>query len=152
MEEVDIAKQRRCYYDNNNELELCPECNLKLIEQNTSVVLDAVSKGDAAQFITNLNGSRFCMICPVVVLDNSKLEQSAKAGLHNVDNVNFSVLGIVNFKAVPKDKRNKELGTGDNPLPIVPFLPQMSISKIKIGRNDFCHCGSGKKFKKCCMN
>ena len=22
----------------------------------------------------------------------------------------------------------------------------------KIGRNDPCHCGSGKKFKKCCMN
>ena len=23
---------------------------------------------------------------------------------------------------------------------------------MKIGRNDPCHCGSGKKFKKCCMN
>lgn len=22
---------------------------------------------------------------------------------------------------------------------------------IDIGRNDPCHCGSGKKFKKCCM-
>ena len=22
----------------------------------------------------------------------------------------------------------------------------------KTGRNDLCHCGSGKKFKKCCMN
>jgi hypothetical protein len=22
----------------------------------------------------------------------------------------------------------------------------------KIGRNDLCHCGSGKKFKKCCIN
>ena len=22
----------------------------------------------------------------------------------------------------------------------------------KIGRNDLCHCGSGKKFKKCCAN
>jgi uncharacterized protein YecA (UPF0149 family) len=24
-------------------------------------------------------------------------------------------------------------------------------SKIKIGRNDKCPCGSGKKYKKCCM-
>ena len=23
---------------------------------------------------------------------------------------------------------------------------------MKIGRNEKCHCGSGKKFKKCCMN
>jgi hypothetical protein len=23
---------------------------------------------------------------------------------------------------------------------------------LKIGRNDPCHCGSGKKYKKCCMN
>ena len=22
----------------------------------------------------------------------------------------------------------------------------------KIGRNDPCHCGSGRKYKKCCMN
>jgi len=21
----------------------------------------------------------------------------------------------------------------------------------KVGRNELCHCGSGKKFKKCCM-
>jgi hypothetical protein len=25
-------------------------------------------------------------------------------------------------------------------------------TKNKIGRNDLCHCGSGKKYKKCCMN
>jgi len=23
--------------------------------------------------------------------------------------------------------------------------------EVKIGRNDPCHCGSGKKYKKCCM-
>ena len=25
-------------------------------------------------------------------------------------------------------------------------------ASIKIGRNDPCSCGSGKKFKKCCIN
>ena len=24
--------------------------------------------------------------------------------------------------------------------------------KAKVGRNDLCPCGSGKKYKKCCMN
>ncbi|MDF1584392.1 MAG: SEC-C metal-binding domain-containing protein [Methyloprofundus sp.] len=23
---------------------------------------------------------------------------------------------------------------------------------MKLGRNDPCHCGSGKKFKRCCMS
>lgn len=27
-----------------------------------------------------------------------------------------------------------------------------SLAMKKIGRNDTCHCGSGKKFKKCCEN
>jgi len=26
------------------------------------------------------------------------------------------------------------------------------INKEKIGRNDQCFCGSGKKYKKCCLN
>lgn len=31
-----------------------------------------------------------------------------------------------------------------------PVIPQQAISD-KIGRNDLCPCGSGKKYKKCCM-
>lgn len=30
-------------------------------------------------------------------------------------------------------------------------LPHQQASKQKVGRNDFCPCGSGKKFKKCCL-
>lgn len=30
-------------------------------------------------------------------------------------------------------------------------IPQPAVS-TKIGRNDLCPCGSGKKYKKCCMN
>lgn len=30
--------------------------------------------------------------------------------------------------------------------------PTTKTLKPKIGRNDLCHCGSGKKYKKCCMN
>ena len=33
-------------------------------------------------------------------------------------------------------------------------LPQYTqgVSRIKLGRNDPCHCGSGLKYKKCCLN
>lgn len=32
-----------------------------------------------------------------------------------------------------------------------PQQPSVS-AHVKIGRNDVCHCGSGKKFKKCCLS
>ena len=30
------------------------------------------------------------------------------------------------------------------------FLPENR--EVKVGRNESCPCGSGKKFKKCCLN
>jgi hypothetical protein len=38
------------------------------------------------------------------------------------------------------------------PLPSTPrlTLPRQAAAKQKVGRNDPCPCGSGKKFKKCC--
>jgi len=49
--------------------------------------------------------------------------------------------------------------TGNKTADIPPSLPSTSrlalphtpASKQKVGRNDTCPCGSGKKFKKCCM-
>lgn len=29
--------------------------------------------------------------------------------------------------------------------------PPIRSGKVKVGRNDLCPCGSGKKFKKCCL-
>ncbi len=31
------------------------------------------------------------------------------------------------------------------------FLSRRSVTGVKVGRNDSCPCGSGKKFKKCCL-
>lgn len=33
-----------------------------------------------------------------------------------------------------------------------PHVPQVKREYKKIGRNDPCACGSGKKYKNCCMN
>lgn len=33
-----------------------------------------------------------------------------------------------------------------------PPKPKQVIKSKKIGRNDPCPCGSGKKYKKCCLN
>jgi preprotein translocase subunit SecA len=44
-----------------------------------------------------------------------------------------------------EDKEDKHVDS------IKPAIPQKAVSE-KIGRNDLCPCGSGKKYKKCCMN
>lgn len=36
-------------------------------------------------------------------------------------------------------------------IPPTPKPKVRALSIPKLGRNDPCHCGSGKKFKKCCM-
>ena len=60
-----------------------------------------------------------------------------------IDNVKFSVIRILlNF-----DKNlivKKEKNIDDN-------VKEKTITKDKIGRNDQCYCGSGKKYKKCGM-
>ena len=60
-----------------------------------------------------------------------------------IDNVKFSVIRILlNF-----DKNlivKKEKNIDDN-------VKEKTITKDKIGRNDACYCGSGKKYKKCGM-
>ena len=60
----------------------------------------------------------------------------------------------------PEDSRPKELPKLDFPLPPPPLpgpdwdsdyvAPQPYTREPKIGRNDPCPCGSGKKYKKCC--
>lgn len=41
---------------------------------------------------------------------------------------------------------------GDVPKPVVKDNSQTFVSEKKVGRNDPCPCGSGKKYKKCCLN
>tara|TARA_E500000305_G_C3998843_1_gene226153 strand:- start:949 stop:1371 length:423 start_codon:yes stop_codon:yes gene_type:complete len=36
--------------------------------------------------------------------------------------------------------------------PVFPNTPSKIERKQKVGRNDPCPCGSGKKYKKCCLN
>ena len=37
------------------------------------------------------------------------------------------------------------------PMKLVPTAAQMEKRVPKVGRNDLCPCGSGKKFKRCCL-
>jgi hypothetical protein len=107
--------------------------------------------------MTSRSGSHFCSSCPVVVFDIKALDESATIGFGG-KNIGYFVKGILDFNAIPADKKHMAIGTTENPTPLVSFLPDLS-SKVrheetavapKVGRNEICTCGSGLRFKKCC--
>jgi uncharacterized protein YecA (UPF0149 family) len=63
---------------------------------------------------------------------------------------------IINNIEYPKLKEWKDLIEAkrqhqQNQGPIPP-IKQPAVNDIKVGRNTPCPCGSGKKYKKCCLN
>jgi len=150
----DLSIPRRWYYSEDSGLSSCPECGLPLIEDNCTVIIAAKSDTDEGEFMSNLNGSHFCNSCPVVVFDSDKIEQAARLGIRGDSNLRYLICGIVDFNAIPQEKRHLEIGIEGNPMPLVHFLPDLNkttvVSQKKIGRNEPCPCGSGKKHKKCC--
>lgn len=150
----DLSIPRRMYYSNEYSLTFCPECSSELIEEQCPILLCVKSDHDESEFITNLSGSHFCMKCPVVVFDSNKVEQAVQLGIRKDKNIRYAIAGIVDWDAIPDDKKNLEIGSDENPLPLVSFLPERNKQTIttdnKPGRNDPCPCGSGKKYKKCC--
>lgn len=151
---IDLSIPRRRYYSEYCGLSYCPECGLPLTEDNCTVIISAKSDTDEGEFMSNLTGSHFCNSCPVVVFDSEKMEQAARLGIKGDSNLRYLIRGIVDFNAIPQEKRHLEMGIKGNPIPLVHFLPDLKIKTVesekKIGRNEPCPCGSGKKYKKCC--
>jgi len=150
----DLSIPRRRYYSEECGLISCPECGLPLIEDNCPIIIAAKSDTDEAEFLSNLTGSHFCNTCPVVVFDSEKIEQAARLGIKGAANLRYIIAGIVDFNAIPENKRHLEIGIEGNPVPLVHFLPDLNrttaVNEKKVGRNEPCPCDSGKKYKKCC--
>ena len=151
---IDLSRPKRKYLRDEQNLSICPECGSDLIDENCTVLLYAKSDTDEGEFMTNHTGSHLCNNCPVVVLDKTALERAVLQGIRGTDNLIYRVEGIVNLAAIPESKKNLVIGSKDNPIPLVKFLPDLKKQSViipkKIGRNDPCTCGSGMKFKKCC--
>ena len=52
------------------------------------------------------------------------------------------------FKAMMTDKKDLD---SIKDMKIAPTNRQLSRKPPRVGRNDTCPCGSGAKFKKCCL-
>jgi hypothetical protein len=152
---IDLSIARRCYFSDEYELGVCPECGAATVINECSVLMSVNTDKGQGQFVSNITGTHFCTTCPVSVFDIESLNQLAVSAYEGAESVKFFLAGIVDFDAIPDENIDIELGTTDNPLPLVKFLPnliprQSHKSEDLPGRNDPCLCGSGKKFKKCC--
>lgn len=150
---IDVSKAKRMYWDYNTPISNgCPECDTELVNETHSFVLAVKMKDEIKPFMAGTDAGHFCPVCPVVVIDSEKIKLMAAIGA-KVDEPEFAVAGLVDFDAVPKNKKHLPLGTDDNPIPLVEFLPPLNtaVKSKKVGRNEPCPCGSGKKFKKCCL-
>lgn len=153
MQNIDLCIPRRRYYNNKYNLTICPECGSDLIEENCSILLYVKSDSDEGEFMTNLSGSHFCNKCPVVVFDTGKVKEAVILGIRGDKNLRYGILGIIDFDLIPDDKKHLPIGTDENPVPLVEFLPDLKNQKLinrRPGRNDPCLCGSGLKYKICC--
>jgi hypothetical protein len=154
-EKINLSIPRRQYYNNKYNLTICPECGSPTIEYGCTILLGAETETDGGELITNLSGSHFCESCPVVIFDKHQIAQAAQLGMRTSKKVKHGIIGIVDLDSIPKDKRHLEIGTDENPVPLVEFLPDLNkkpipVSIKKTGRNEPCPCGSGKKYKNCC--
>ena len=155
MSTIKLKKARNKYYDEGKTIRNCPNCNQELIEEKNSILLAVKSEKDAGQFITNLPTSRICQKCPVVVFDKLELEEAeaARLGIRKSKKIKYSVIGIVDYSKSPTGDINKknDINKEDDKI-IINEKPEPIISINKTKRNDKCPCGSGKKYKKCCLN
>ncbi|MBU4374257.1 MAG: SEC-C domain-containing protein [Euryarchaeota archaeon] len=135
---------------------ICPKCGSSLEKEYHSYVMLVRIKKEFEHFAVGTDGGYFCPECPVVVLDRDNFIELASVGLestgYNESSIGLAVAGIVDMDAVPEDKKDKPLGTEDNPIPLVPFSESKEDAQgsKKTGKNQTCPCGSGKKYKKCC--
>lgn len=86
--------------------------------------IDYYMVGGYADFIDNLFGEN-------------------KESFEKIKNVEESMRECYSFEQEGKEKQERQSASKD--------LKKQSIDYNKVGRNDPCPCGSGKKYKKCCL-
>ena len=126
---IDISLPKRCYYSDSFSRNCCPECESDLTVKSCTILVVVKSSIDDTQYATNLNGSKFCHKCPVVVFNKDLVELGAKNCLPNAPNVRHSIVGIIDIDSIPKEKQYFELGSNENPMPLVRFLPNLNFTE-----------------------
>jgi hypothetical protein len=102
--------------------ERCPQCKGELESEHRAYVVVIRLSGILDQFILGTDCGYFCVDCPTVVLEKERFAQVIEFGIGVSQEIEFVVMGTVDMAAIPADKRDAELGTDDNPIPLVEFM------------------------------
>ncbi len=147
---IDPAIPRRMYWsDKLANPSRCPQCGTLLVQDQQSYAVMIEENKRLNSYVLGSDGGYFCPECPTVVLEVENFKELVEVGA-GTKTTRFMVIGLVDLDAIPEDKANEPMGTDDNPVPVVEFIRDAPVKTSKIGRNDPCPCGSGKKYKKCC--
>lgn len=57
-------------------------------------------------------------------------------GIRGGNNLRYGVAGIINFDLIPNDKKHLPIGTDENPVPLVQFLPDLKNQKFEEEKTD----------------
>jgi len=85
------------------------------------------------------------------IIDHLTAEQIIPEDLDSMDrqaraDLNAAIIRICLERGASDDIEYREVGEHQEDTPLIPVVP----TGAKIGRNDPCPCGSGRKYKKCC--
>jgi len=138
-----MGKEANCY-------KASLEANNPVIE---GTIKDLAAKFDMTnkQFVGFLDGANTSFVEPLVLEDLTedseiKVEFDFEKLLWNMHDAKADWLyGMSEWSNIFDDEKRKEIKKDFNRSKIV-------VKGDKIGRNDPCPCGSGKKYKKCCGN
>nr|WP_102346290.1 SEC-C metal-binding domain-containing protein [Bacillus sp. Marseille-P3661] len=84
---------------------------------------------------------------------NAHMEKEAASGLVDVEHIAYSYHSILGLDHPDLEWWRKEVLNRENDFSEqVDVFANKSIQMEKVGRNDPCPCGSGKKYKKCCLH
>ena len=121
MKNVDFSTPRWRYWISKAKKEMkCPQCGGELESKHQPYVVQVRHAGELESIICGTNGGYFCGSCPSVVLDRDKFESIIMFSIGK-NEFSYRVSGLVNMDAIPVEKRHVELGTDDNPVPLVEF-------------------------------
>lgn len=113
---------RRMYWANRVTSGLtCPDCGGILTMDNQIYMMAVRKHGGLESFVVGSDAGHFCSGCPVVVIDKERMGELAALAAHSEEGAQFTVLGLVDLEAIPKDKFSSPLDTDDNPIPLVKF-------------------------------
>lgn len=121
MEKFDISEPRWRYWVKKEKAGMrCPRCGGSVEKKHHSYVLLIKKSNEIDSLICGTDGGLFCVDCPSVVLLREKFEDmialSGEGG-----NFSYMVPGIIDLEAIPEEKRRMELGSDENPIPLVEF-------------------------------